>query len=72
MGASRAAESGSAKSRLQPERQVMPALVCDLCSWPMQIPDHCREQGAILGLLVCSQCVEDEVCARASVAGGCA
>jgi len=43
----------------------MPPLTCDLCDWPMTLPDHCREQGTILGLLVCTQCTEDALDARA-------
>ncbi len=38
---------------------IVPPLTCDLCAWPMTLPDHCRESGEILGLLVCTQCVED-------------
>ena len=44
---------------------MTPPLVCDLCAWPMTLPDHCREQGTILGLLVCTQCTQDELDARA-------
>lgn len=45
----------------EPHRQPVPALCCDLCQWPMTLPEHCREQGEILGLLVCAQCVEDQL-----------
>jgi hypothetical protein len=27
----------------------------------MALPQHCIEQGEILGLLVCSQCIEDQL-----------
>lgn len=41
---------------------IAPATVqCDLCSWPMALPTHCKEQGAILGLLVCTACIEDQL-----------
>ena len=38
-----------------------PAVCCDLCAWPMSLPEICVEQGEILGLLVCSQCIEDHL-----------
>lgn len=37
---------------------------CDLCGWNMPLPAHCIEQGAVLGLLVCSACIEDQLEAR--------
>jgi hypothetical protein len=42
-------------------------VACDLCTSPMNVPRHCEAQGAILGLLVCSQCVEDELNARMEI-----
>jgi hypothetical protein len=41
-----------------------PSVPCDLCGWHMPVPDVCRD-GLILGLLVCSQCTEDAIDARA-------
>lgn len=41
-----------------------PMAQCDLCEAPMTIPTHCTQQGAVLGLLVCTQCIEDELEAR--------
>lgn len=38
-----------------------PQVSCDLCGWPMPIPTICRESGEILGLLVCTACVEDQL-----------
>lgn len=39
---------------------------CDLCAEVMTLPQHCVEQGEIVGLLTCSQCIEDELNARAN------
>jgi hypothetical protein len=36
-------------------------LTCDLCSWPMLLPDHLVGQKTIWGLLVCTQCIEDHL-----------
>lgn len=38
---------------------------CDLCGWPMAIPEVRNGYGEIPGLLTCSQCVEDELASRA-------
>jgi hypothetical protein len=46
-----------------------PALTCDLCGWPMQAHEIARApDGAILGLIVCAQCVEDNLNARTDTA----
>lgn len=42
-----------------------PMVQCDLCEAPMPLPERSRFTGAILGLLVCTQCIEDELNARA-------
>lgn len=59
-------DNGQTSSRLPAANpSALPASVnCDLCGWNMPLPDICREQRAVLGLLVCSQCVEDNLDAR--------
>lgn len=39
-----------------------PHVVCDLCEAAMPWPAHNRSE--ILGLLTCSQCIEDKLAAR--------
>lgn len=39
-------------------------VICDYCQWPMALPQHCADQGEVIGLLVCTACVEDELQAR--------
>lgn len=39
-------------------------VACDLCGYAMPIPRVSIDAGAILGLLVCSACVEDQLAAR--------
>lgn len=34
---------------------------CDLCGYAMPLPEPCITAGEILGLLVCTQCVEDNL-----------
>lgn len=38
-----------------------PQVNCDLCEAPMPVPDHCIHSGHIVGLLVCTQCIEDQL-----------
>ena len=60
-------QPGANRSAATPHRTAQPSAAtvpCDLCGWPFQLPQHCIEQGAILGLLVCTQCTEDELQAR--------
>lgn len=45
----------------QPANLPAPTVPCDLCEWPMALPEHCVERGEILGLLVCTLCVEDQL-----------
>ncbi len=59
MGASRRANHPPT-----PSRASSPMVSCDLCGWPMDVPSVCRD-GLILGLLVCTQCIEDALDARA-------
>ena len=43
-------------------REPNPPMVnCDLCEWPMAVPPHCIESGEIVGLLVCTACIETEL-----------
>lgn len=44
---------------------MTPTLCCDLCQWPMALPDHLEGQTVIHGLLVCTQCIEDNLDAQA-------
>jgi hypothetical protein len=44
--------------------QACPPLCCDRCEWPMAAPQHCIDQGEIIGLLICSECIEDDLAAR--------
>lgn len=37
---------------------------CDLCEAPMQLPPGAIRHGKIIGLLVCTQCVEDTLATR--------
>jgi len=39
----------------------VPALCCDLCDWPMALPDHLRGARVIYGLLVCTSCIEENL-----------
>lgn len=49
----------------RPSAQPVPPLCCDCCSWPMNANEITRApDGAILGLIVCSLCVEDSLAAR--------
>ena len=44
---------------------MTPPLCCDLCQWPMSAEQVTRaDDGAILGLLVCTECVADQADAR--------
>ena len=47
----------AANRRAPPLAQVS----CDECGWPMPVPEHCIQQGQILGLLTCSLCTEDHL-----------
>lgn len=38
-----------------------PTVDCDLCGAAMALPANCIEQEAILGLLVCTACIEDHL-----------
>jgi hypothetical protein len=38
---------------------------CDLCEAPMQLPPGAVRNGQIIGLIVCTQCTEDALDARA-------
>lgn len=38
-----------------------PMVACDLCEAPFILPAEIAAQGTIYGLLVCSQCVEDQL-----------
>lgn len=50
----------------------VPPLCCDLCEWPMTADHLVREaDGSFRGLLICSQCLEDEACAQADNARSC-
>lgn len=44
--------------------QFIPTVPCDDCEWPMPIPQHCLERGEIVGLLICSECVEAALATR--------
>jgi hypothetical protein len=44
--------------------QNPPMVACDLCDWPLLIPEHCLKAGRIEGLLVCTTCTEDTLTAR--------
>jgi hypothetical protein len=44
--------------------QQVPALCCDLCDWPMALPEPAASTGKILGLLTCSLCIEDALAIR--------
>lgn len=46
----------------KPERFV--PVVCDLCEAPFELPASMIHDGQVFGLLVCSQCAEDELMAR--------
>lgn len=51
---------------------MIPPLVCDLCEWPMTMDHLVRDDdGSIRGLLVCTQCIEDQACAQADNARSC-
>lgn len=40
----------------------VPPLCCDLCDWPMAVHDIAlAEDGTIPGLIVCTQCIEDNL-----------
>lgn len=41
-----------------------PMTQCDLCGWPMPVPQHSLRQGQIIGLLTCSECIEDALATR--------
>jgi hypothetical protein len=48
-----------------PKPALPPSLPCDLCSYSVPTDQLTRaKDGAILGLIVCSQCVEDALEAR--------
>lgn len=65
MEASRASRAATRDHSLAATSAAPSASVnCDLCGWNMPLPDHCREQGAVLGLLVCTACIEDQLEAR--------
>jgi hypothetical protein len=49
----------------QQEALTAPSVQCDLCESPFTLPAEIAAQGVIYGLLVCTQCIEDELCARA-------
>lgn len=53
----------------RPTRQVASSVQCELCELPMAVPQHCVEQGVILGMLVCPACTEANLDARAFDAG---
>lgn len=44
---------------------IPPMVTCDLCESPMQLPPGAVRNGQIIGLLVCTQCTEDSLDARA-------
>jgi hypothetical protein len=56
----RLSDIGLGLPNLPPPHQVC----CDLCEGVMTVPSHCAEQGQIIGLLTCSQCIEDELQSR--------
>lgn len=41
-----------------------PTVQCDLCQSPLVLPPEIAAQGVIWGLLVCTQCIEDELQSR--------
>lgn len=43
---------------------LAPTVQCDLCDAPMAYPAHLLGKPLILGLLTCSQCVEDNLATR--------
>lgn len=58
-------------------REGAPPVQCDLCGYAMPLPDNCAEQGEVVGLLVCTQCAEDNLAsavnpgATLELVGGC-
>jgi hypothetical protein len=56
-------------SAATPQVALPPAVTCDLCEAPMTLPAVCAAAEEIRGLLVCTQCIEDELDARAFNAG---
>lgn len=62
--------SSSARDLTQAASGVMhpqlPLAQCDACEGPMLVPRECVEAGKIIGLLICTQCIEDELEARMS------
>lgn len=42
----------------------VPTVPCDLCGWPMPVPAVCIERREIIGLITCSECVEDALASR--------
>lgn len=57
-------EASAAPKYSIPNAEPSASVSCDLCGYGMPLPQHCIEQGAVLGLLVCSACIEDELHAR--------
>lgn len=48
---------------MSPESESAVQGQCDLCEAPMAIPAQSVRAGRIIGLLVCTQCVEDNLSA---------
>lgn len=44
---------------------LTPQVCCDLCEGVMSIPPGAIQRGRIVGLLVCTQCIEDQLEAQA-------
>lgn len=38
-----------------------PSVSCDLCGFNMPLPTICQERGEVLGLLLCTLCIEDQL-----------
>jgi hypothetical protein len=42
-------------------KSAAPTVQCDLCESPFRLPPEIAAQGRIYGLLVCTQCIEDQL-----------